>query len=91
MRTDILVSENNTDKIKNYKNIICITYLNTSGIKDKNISADLQYESTCLIRERWLSMMCVQGTKYLRTSSNMTSSQFKSKTVSIKASVEIQT
>lgn len=55
------------------------------------MSADLQYESTCLIRERWLSIMCVQGTKYLSTSSNMTSSQFKSNIVSIKARVAIQT
>lgn len=62
-----------------------------SGIKDKNISADLQYESICLIRDRWLSIMCVQGTKYFSTSSNMTSSQFKSNIVSIKASVAIQT
>jgi len=55
------------------------------------MSADLQYVSTCLIRERWLSIMCVQGTKYLNTSSNITSSQFKSKIVSINASVAIQT
>lgn len=54
------------------------------------MSADLQYESTCFIRERWLSIMCVQGIKYLSTSSNMTSSQFKSKIVSIKASVAMQ-
>jgi len=55
------------------------------------MSADLQYKSTCFIRERWLSIMCVQGTKYFRINSNMTSSQFRSKIVSIKARVAMQT
>lgn len=62
-----------------------------SGINVKNISAELQYESTCFIRKRWLNIMCVHGTKYLNTSSNITSSQFKFKIVSIKASVVIHT